>query len=147
MGQYFGVNRAESVETLGENKVQPKVVTFANTAAGPLTIFTVTGDVIVRIIAVVSTNIASAADANISLGTTAINDAMIAATVAADMEAKEIWNDSVSSREIEPVDSLRGYLITDGNDIILTLDEQVDSGAIIFYCYWSALSVDGKVTS
>ncbi len=133
------------VEALGISKVT-KTLTFSNDT-GTVNLFTVTGDVIVRIIAVCTTNVASGADGYIEMGISADVDAIIASTQATEIDAREIWNDSVSSREIEVVDSVRGYIITDGNDIILTLSAQVDSGVIAFYCFWTPLSSDGKVVA
>lgn len=133
------------VEALGTNRAD-KTLTFSNDT-GTVNLFTVTGDVIVRIIPVCTTNVASAADGYIEMGITADADAIIASTQATELDAREIWNDSVSSREIEVVDSIRGYIITDGNDIILTLSAQVDSGVIEFYCFWTPLSSDGKVVT
>ena len=129
---------------LGQNKIQ-KDLTFSNTGAGAVSLFTVTGDVFVNIIVVITTNIASAASANIQLGVVGYTDAMIVDTLSTDMDAREIWNDSGITNEIENLDSIRKYIITDGNNIILTLDDQVDSGAMTFYCFWSPLSNDGKV--
>ena len=128
---------------LGKFKIQ-KDLTFSNDT-GTVNLFTVTGDVFVNIIPVIITDVSSAAGANIRLGVVGYTDAMIVDTLSTDMDAREIWNDGGITNEIENLDSIRKYIITDGNDIVLTLDAQVDSGAISFYCFWSALSGDGKV--
>lgn len=129
--------------SLGKFKIQ-KDLTFSNDT-GTVNLFIVTGDVFVNIIAIVTTNVASAASANIRLGITGNTDSMIIDTLSTDMAAREIWNDSGISNEIENLDSIRKYIITDGNNISLTLDAQVDSGAMTFHCFWSPLSSNGKV--
>jgi hypothetical protein len=133
----------------GENLFfKPKVtktVTFLNTPAAPLTLFTVTGDVIVKIIAVCDTSLVSAAAANISVGTAAAPTAIIANTVATAIDARMIWYDAAPDAEIEAFSTTREYIITDGNDIILTPSQIVDSGVLVFYCDWVSLSGTGSV--
>lgn len=119
-------------------------ITFAN-STGTVSVFTVTGDVIIRIIPVITTNVVPNTTANIRLGVVGNTDAMIGDSVSSDLDAREIWNDSVASREIEAADSVRSYIVADGNDVILTLSAQVNSGVIRFYCFWTPLSGDGKV--
>ena len=121
-------------------------ITFS-TSTGTVSVFTVTGDVIIRIIAIVTTNVVPNTTANIRLGTIGNTDAMIGDSVSSNLDAREIWNDSVASREIEAVDSVRGYIIADGNDVILTLSAQVNSGVIRFYGFWTPLSGSGKVAN
>jgi len=121
-----------------------KELTFTNDT-GTVNLFTVTGDVEVRLTAICKTNIASAAAANIELGVSSDTDAMIASTLATDIDANEIWNDVSPTGSIEPLSNSRDYIISNGDDIILTLDAQVDSGAITFYCFWTPLSDDGNV--
>lgn len=130
-------------ESLGVGKLT-QTITFSNDT-GTVSVFTVTGDVLIRIIAVITTNLASVAGANIQLGVVGYTDAMIIDTVATTMDAREIWNDSGVSNEIENIDSIRKYIVTDGNNVVLTLDDQIDSGVIVFYCFWTPLSSDGKV--
>jgi hypothetical protein len=123
---------------------QIKTLTFSN-STGTLSLFTVTGDVIVRIVPICKTNLASAAAGTIELGVSADTDAMIAATTATDLAANEIWNDASPTTSIEAESVSRDYIISNGDDVILTLSAQIDSGVIAFYCYWAALSADGAV--
>ena len=121
-----------------------KDLTFSNDS-GTLTLFTVIGDVIVWMIPVIVTDVTSAALANIRLGVVGNTDAMIVDSQAVDLDARGIWVDQTPDNEIEPLDRIRSYIITDGNNIVLTLDAQVDAGAIRFYLYWVPLSNDGNV--
>lgn len=115
-----------------------KTVTFANTT-GTVTLFTVTGDVYVTVIPIITTDLTSVALANLRLGVTGNTAAMIVDSLSTGMDARGIWVDQTPTNEIEPLERKRGYIITDGNDIILTLDAQVDAGAIKFDCFWTPL--------
>ena len=134
------------VEALGHNKLT-QTITFSNEAAGAVSVFTVTGDVLIRIIPVITTDLTSAAGANIKLGVVGETDAMIVDSLATDLDARGIWVDQTPDHEIEPVERIRGYIVTNGNDVILTLDAQIDTGVIAFYCFWTALSTDGQVVN
>lgn len=131
----------------GANKCQ-KDYTFSNTAGGAYAMFTVTGDVIVRIAAVCTTSITSAAGANIELGIAGATTVIIAQTLSTNLVAREIWHDATPDSEIENMSQttvMSDHFISDGNDIILTLSAQVDTGALSFYAFWTPLSSDGNV--
>lgn len=123
-----------------------KAVTFANTV-GTVNLFTVTGDVIVKAIAVVKTVCASAGACNGSVGIAGATNTIIAVTDITLMAAEEIWHDATPDAEIEALTVLKEFIISDGNDIILTLSAQADSGAITFYCLWTPLSTNGTVVA
>ena len=137
---------ANYVEPLSTNKLIQDI-TFSNEGAGDVTVFTVTGDVIVKIIPVVITDLTSAAGANISLGVEGIDDAFIVNSLSTNLDARGIWVDQTPDNEVEPMDRMRNYIITDGNNIILNLDAQIDTGVIRFYCFWTPLSSNGKVVN
>ena len=88
-----------------------KELTFSNDT-GTVNVFTVTGDVVVRIIPICKTNVASAAAANIEMGISGTTDAMIASTVATDIDADDIWIDASPDSDIEPFSSIREYIIS-----------------------------------
>ena len=135
-----------SVPSLFGNPLR-KTVTFSNTT-GTVSLFTVTGDVIIRILATCGTDVASAAAANIELGVTGDTDALIASTLSTDLAAREVWSDASPNSEIEALDSaLLDYFVTDGNDVILTLSDQVDSGVLEFVCWWIPVSTTGVVVA
>lgn len=130
---------------LGEYKAT-KELTFSNDT-GTVSLFTVTGDVLVRVVPVCKTNVASAAAANVEMGVSGDTDAMIASTTATDIDANDIWHDASPDSNIEALSVAREYLIVNSDDIILTLSAQVDSGAITFYCWWTPMSDGGNVQS
>lgn len=127
-----------------ENTRITKTLTFLNDAAGALDLFTVTGDVEIELTAVCSTIVASAAAANVRVGVASDTDSIIVSTLATDIDADEIWNDATPTLPIEPTSARLDFTIH-GEDVILTLDAQVDSGVIAFHVNWRALSVGATV--
>jgi hypothetical protein len=121
-----------------------KTITFSNDT-GTVSVFTVTGTVIARVIPICTTNVASAAAGNIELGVSGDTDAMIAATTGTDIDANEIWHDASPDSNIEALSVRREYIITNSDDIIMTLSAQIDSGVIAFYCEWEPISDDGLI--
>jgi len=122
-----------------------KALTFANNT-GQVNLFTVTGDVIVRIVAVVKTTCASGG-CNISVGIAAHVDAIIPVTDITLLAAQEIWHDATPSSEIEALGTMREHIVSNGNDITLNSDAADNSGAITFYCFWTALSSGATVVA
>ncbi|MBW2672495.1 MAG: hypothetical protein JRD89_03645 [Deltaproteobacteria bacterium] len=116
----------------------------------PATVFTVTGQVIVRVIAVCTTNLTFDANATIELGIAGSTAGIIAQTdlTVEALTAKEIWHDATPDSEIEAIGVLKEFIITDGNDIILTVGTaNVTGGVIEFTCYWTPVSSDGNVVA
>ena len=125
-----------------------KTYTFSATGAAALSLFTVTGDVIVRVIPVATVNVVPAgANYLLRLGVVGNDDAMITDTdlTTDPITAEEIWLDPSPDSEIEPLDNIRNYVITGGNDIIMTNSNTITSGAIKFYCIVTRLSDDANV--
>jgi len=129
---------------------ETKAVTFNNTDAD-VTLFTVTGDVIVRVIAICKTAVASAGGCNISVGIAGATAAIIALTDCTQLAQNEIWHDASPDSLIEAMSiaGAAGFIISGGSDIVLDVEaaKQVDSGAVTFYCLWTPLSADGDVTA
>lgn len=131
--------------TLGEPV--RKTVTFLN-STGVIDLFSVTGIVVARIVPVCKTLVASAAAANIRLGVTSNTNSMIVDTVASALLADYIWVDASPTDKIEPLSAMREYIISGtGNNVILTLSAQVDSGVIEFDCFWQPSSLDGNLVA
>ena len=120
--------------------VATKTLTFTNDGAGTLALFTITGDVIVKIIATCGTLVASAAAANVEVGIPADTDGIISTTVATDIDAGEVWHDATPDSGLEALSTMREYIIANGADIGIKLSGQVDSGVITFHCIWTGLN-------
>ncbi len=111
------------------------------------TIFTVTGTVLARVIAVCTVNVAHAANATIEVGIGG-GSTIIATTdlTAQEMVVQEIWHDATPDSEIELASVSADYIITDGNDITLDCGvANTNTGSIRFNCLWRAISSDGLV--
>ena len=113
------------------------------------TLYTVTGDVLVRIFGVCTTAITGAATLEVGVaGNTASLIAQIAA--ATDLIASEIWLDATPT--ILGVDLLSNvlgpYIIVNGLNIIETVaSADITAGQVHYICLWSPLSRDGNVVS
>ena len=128
-------------------KIARKEVTFLNTAAGNQDLFTVTGDVIVRVVGVVGTSLTSAAAGNVAVGCVGETDIIGGYTIATTLDAREIWHDMTPDSEIEDLSTMREAIITDGNNITLYYDAQIDAGVLVFYCFWTPLSAGSSVVA
>ena len=135
----------KSVEALGQNTLEQDI-TFSS-STGTVSVFTVTGDVLIRLIPVITTDVVPDSAANIRLGIVGNTDAMIVDSAAAGLDARGIWIDQTPDNEIESDERIRGYIVTDGNDVVMTLSAQINSGVIRFYCFWTPLSSDGNVVN
>jgi hypothetical protein len=139
-------NPTTGYESLGKY-FETKTYTFSNDGAGALSLFTVTGDVVVRLVAVCKTNLASAAGANMELGVSGDTNLLIVSTLGTDLDANEIWHDATPDVNAELLSTIKEAIISNGDDVILTIDAQMDSGAIAFYCFWTPLSSGAIVTA
>lgn len=112
----------------------------------PQPLFTVTGDVLVRIWGVCTVDLAGAT-ATLSVGVTGAVAGLIALTTATDIDASEIWNDATPAAGVELLSNVLGpYIIEDGNDIIETVaTANITSGQVYYICLWMPLSLDGNV--
>lgn len=123
-----------------------KTVTFTNQAAD-VNLFTVTGAVIAKIIAICDTNVESAGGCNI--GVDAGGVAIIADTDCTSLEAGDIWHDNTPDSSVEALTVLKEYIVANGTTILLDVEaaKQVDSGAITFVCFYTAVSSNGAVVA
>ena len=115
----------------------------------PADVFTVTGVVESKIIAVCTTNLTFDANATIELGIGGGSE-IIATTdlTVAPLIAKEIWHDTTPDAEIEDSSVAETFIISDGNDIQIDCGvANVTGGIILFIAIWRPLSEDGKVVA
>ncbi len=119
-------------------------------AGAVTTLFTVTGDVIVKIFAICKTALTSGGAITVELGVSG-NTAKLLNQIAdaKDLIANEIWDDATPTTTVELVPNivLVGHIISNGQDVILTPSGTFTAGVIDFYCTWKPMSVDGKVSS
>lgn len=123
-----------------------KSITFSATS-GAQSLFTVTGDVILRVFAICKTNVASAGGCNIEVGVSGNTAVFVTTTDATLLAANEIWHDATPDATIEADSVSVAYIVSNGQDVILTPSATLDSGAVTFYCQWRVLSDDGNVVA
>lgn len=119
-------------------------LTASTGAVGATTLFTVTGDVVVRIFAKCTADL-TGAGATLEVGISGNTAALIAQTTGTGIDSGEIWQDASPAT----VESLAGqFTLVGGTDIIQTIGTNpVDAGTLTFYCLWTPLSSDGSVTA
>lgn len=111
----------------------------------PYTLFTITGDVLVRIWGVCTTLLAGAT-ATVEVGVTGNTAVLIAQTIATDIDANEIWNDATPAIGDTLANITGPFVIPNGLDIIETIGTtDITSGNIYYVCLWRPLSDNGLV--
>lgn len=110
----------------------------------PATLFTVTGEVVVRLVGYCSVDLAGAS-AKIEVGIAGNTAALIAQTTATDIDAGTVWVDTAPATvEAFPA----AQVLVGGTDIIQTVGTaNITAGKITYYCAWSPLSADGGVVA
>lgn len=119
-------------------------------AQGTFTIFTVTGDVMMRVFGVCQVLLDSGGAATIELGITGNTAALIAQTTATDLDADETWQDA--GPEANPGDvataMAKNFVIANGADVILTVaTADLTAGDVDIHAFWMPLSTDGMVVA
>lgn len=112
----------------------------------PFTLFTVTGDVAVRIFGVCTVNLAGTG--TLEVGTTKSTAGLIAQTTGTDIDADEIWHDATPDTNVEAVTVAPERFIVNGADIIETVGTaDITSGNIYYVCLWQPLTPGSSVVS
>ena len=155
---------ANRVPILTEGLITKKTITFAGAttdawgddggALDDAAIFTVTGLVFARVIAVCTTSLTEAGGtATIEVGITGDTAIFMPTETATQIDAGQIWlNDAanatyalVGGEEEAAADNMPKYALN-GNDIILTVKTaNVATGVLDFYCMWSPISSNAAV--
>jgi len=119
---------------------------YTGGTGNPATLFTVTGDVLVYIMALCKTSLAGAAELEVGLtGNTAILLPQIA-NVAASLDENMSWLDATPA--IGKGQWMIFHPISGGLDIVQTVGAaNITAGEIDYYCFWRPLSSDGLVTA
>jgi len=118
-------------------------------AQGAYTIFTVTGDVYVRVYGLCQVLLNSGGAATVELGITGNTAALIAQTTATDVDQYETWQDATPEANPGAVDlTARGFVVANGADIIMTVaTADLTAGDVDFICQWLPLTTNGNVTA
>lgn len=119
-------------------------LTASTGAVGATTLFTVTGDVVVRIFAKCTADL-TGAGATLEVGISGNTAALIAQTTGTTIDSGEIWQDTSPAT----VESLAGqFTLVGSTNIIQTIGTNpVDTGALTYICLWFPISDDGNVVA
>ena len=117
--------------------------------AGTFALFTVTGSVIVRIVAVCTdTLIEAVTGGTIEVGITGDTATIIAQAVSNTIAVDEIWHDATSDADIEALSVMSDFIIVGGMDIFATIAAQtITDGTLEFHCFWTPLGSTGLVVA
>lgn len=150
------INRQGSAVTDSDWSLQvKKTVTFDGATANdpgdydgtgnPLTLFTVQGSCLVRILAK-CTVLLEGASATISVGTAATAAGLIASTTATNIDANEIWHDNSPDASVELSSVLTEKVVSD--DIIQTVGTaNITAGEIEYTVMYYPLTPDSSVVA
>jgi hypothetical protein len=118
-------------------------------AQGALSMFTVTGTVLVQIFGVCQTSLNSGGVATVELGIAGNTAALIAQTVVTTVDQYQTWQDAATEANPGAVDLTgRSFVITNGADVILTIaTADLTAGIVDFYCLWTPLSAGATVVA
>ena len=145
---------ANSVPITTHGLITTKVMTLAGGTANdpgdydgtgnPATLFTVTGDVLVRVFAVCSVDLVGSS-ATIEVGITDNTAGLIAQTTAEGIDIGEIWLDTATAT-IEALPSEK--ILYNGTDIIQTVGTaNITAGVLTYYCLWVPLNSTGNIVA
>lgn len=128
--------------------IATKSITYAagtTGAVGASTLFTVTGDVVVRLFAKCTSDLTSGGAATIEAGISGNTAALIAQTTATGIDSGEIWLDT-GAATVEALPAQQ--ILVGGTDIIQTIaTDTLTGGVLTYYCLWAPLSEDGNVVA
>jgi len=113
----------------------------------PFDIFTLTGDVKVKLMAVCTTSL-TGDSATLEVGVTGSTASLIALTTATDITAGDVWHDNAPDAPIELSSVVKEYIIANGNDIIGTVKTaNITAGVIRFVVMWKPIDRTGLVVA
>jgi hypothetical protein len=140
----------DSLEAISDNNFKTLVRTSTILTSASTICFNVTGSVIVKIFGICKTGVTTdGAVPTIELGVSG-NTAILIAQIAdaRDLAINEIWTDATPDSTVQDISSLPEFVISNGQDIILTVGNSanVTAGDVELYCIWKPLS-DGASIS
>ena len=117
-------------------------------AVGTVALFTIAGSVLLRMVcACTDTLVEGVGGGTVEVGIAGATTNLIAQTVSTAILTGEIWHDNSPDSDIEDISIMAGRVITDGNDIILTVGAQaVTDGTLALAVFWTPITAGAQVT-
>lgn len=142
----FFTRDANFVPITGLGLIASKAITYIGATTGAIgatTLFTVTGVVGVRLLAVVS-GVDITGAGLIEAGVAGNTAALLAQTTGTTLDVGEIWTDTGPST----VEALPAIQILNGLNVIQTISgATLTAGTLTYYCAWFPISNDGDVVA
>lgn len=131
-------------------KADVTAATAWTTANSPVTIFTVTGVVLLTCAGVVTTPLTSTGGTGtLALGVSGTTGGIIAATTVDGTKLHTtdfVWADTSASAKIVAMPSTSGWFIVSNSNVILTIaTNNMSAGGMKIYCQWIPLSAGASV--
>lgn len=154
---YDSVQDQAQVMKLMPRLADPKVISAAatqlTTGLSPVTLFSVDGDCLVRVLATVQTSVTSTSSTGtLEVGVTGNTAVLMPQTTAngTNLTAGSAWVDNSPTVKAEALPAatavLNWALVASGADIIATIaTNSMTAGALTFYCQYIPLSRDARV--
>ena len=141
--KYDGYRQVEkSITFIGGT---PNAIGDHDGTGDPFTIFTVTGEVKVKIIGICTTTIVGALS-TLEVGVTGTTAGILPQTTGTDIDVNEIWHDASPDSGVEASSVMTEKIIANSLDVIGTVGTaNITAGVIKFICLWRPLSKDGNV--
>lgn len=120
-----------------------------NGATGTVALFTITGDVLLAMVATCSENLAGAT-ATLEVGISGDTASILAQQTATDIDSGDVWQDSGLTASIVDFGTAPsiGVIMAAGPDIIATIaTANITDGTIDFYALYTPLSSTGAVVA
>jgi len=119
--------------------------TAGNGAVGSVSLFTVTGTVLVRIFGTCSETLVSAGGGTITVGTASSTAGIFSSITATAIASGDVV---ITGAAPAQVGALGGNFGVNGANIIATVGTgNITDGTITWYCLWRPLSTDGNVVA
>ena len=118
-----------------------------NGTGNPFDIFTVTGEVKIKVVGICTTSL-EGATSTLEVGVTGTTAGIIAQTTGTDIDINEIWHDTSPDAGVEVATVMIENIIANGLDVIGTVGTaNITAGVIKFIALWRPLSFDGNVVA
>lgn len=111
----------------------------------PATLFTVTGTVLLRLLAKCTVDLAGAT-ATVEVGTALLTTGLIPLTLGTDIDANEIWQDATPDSSIEATSVLTQKIVAQ-NVIQTVRTANLTAGVIVYTAIWFPLSDGASVSA
>ncbi|OPX88988.1 MAG: hypothetical protein A4E53_01721 [Pelotomaculum sp. PtaB.Bin104] len=139
------------VTTSHSGRLVTKTITFDGTAhkgqaSSVIPLFTVTGNVYVKIFGICTKDLVSAGGGTLEVGVANNTAALIAQTLGTTIDSGEIWYDNTPVVGTTVATNVTERIIANGADIIGTVGTaDITDGVITFYCYFQPFGGVGSV--